>query len=92
MPFNIASYSFLTHLIANHVGLEAEEFIYFTGNNHIYMNHLEALTEQIQRTPFPFPKIFIRNKREHIEDYCFQDIQWVESYRCHDKIKMDMTA
>ena len=92
MPFNIASYSFLTHILAKHTGLIAEEFIYFTGNNHIYSNHLEALEEQIQRKPFPFPKINIKNTHENIEDYCFEDINWVESYQSHDKIIMDMTA
>lgn len=92
MPFNIASYSFLTHILAKHTGLEAEEFIYFTGNNHIYKNHIEPLSEQTTRTPFPFPKIFIKNKHERIEDYCIDDIQWIEPYNSHEKIKMDMTA
>ena len=92
MPFNIASYSFLTHILAKHTGLIAEEFIYFTGNNHIYNNHLEALEEQIQRKPFPFPKINIKNTHENIEDYCFEDINWVETYQSHDKINMIMTA
>jgi thymidylate synthase len=92
MPFNIASYSFLTHILAKHTGLEAEEFVYFTGNNHIYCNHLEALEEQVMRIPLPFPKIQINNTRENIEDYCLEDIKWIQPYQSHEKIKMDMTA
>ena len=92
MPFNIASYSFLTHIIAKHTGLLAYEFVYFIGNCHIYQNHLEPLREQLQREPFSFPKIQINNIRNKIEDYCLEDIKWIEPYVSHDKIIMEMTA
>ena len=52
VPFNIASYSFLTHLLAHHCGLEAKEFIHFIGNAHIYDDHVDSLKKQIEKTLF----------------------------------------
>ena len=91
VPFNIASYSFLTHMIAAHCGLVAKEFVYFMGNCHIYVEHLEMLKEQIMREPFPFPKIRV-NTRDQIEEYRYEDIEWVEKYQSHEKIVMKMKA
>lgn len=92
VPFNIASYSFLTHIIAKHCDLIADEFIHFIGNAHIYDDHIDALTEQIKREPKPFPKINIKNKHENIEDYTVDDIEWEEKYEHHDTIFMKMSA
>jgi len=91
-PINIASYSFLTHIIAKHCDLIADEFIYFLGNAHIYEEHFEPIQEQLKREPFPFPKINILQKHENIEDYTIDDIEWVEKYVSHEPLKMIMKA
>ena len=91
-PFNIASYCFLTHILACHCDLEADEFVYFLGNCHIYESHIEPLKTQIENKPYPFPKIIIKNKYRRIEDYCLDDIEFIEPYISHGKIHMDMIA
>jgi len=91
VPFNIASYSFLTHLIAAHCDLVAHEFVYFLGNAHIYDDHYDALKEQIRRKPFAFPTLKKITKRENINDYVVSDFV-VDNYLCHDKIHMEMRA
>jgi thymidylate synthase len=91
VPFNIASYSFLTHLLAHHCGLEAHEFVYFKGNCHLYEDHIEAAKTQLNRIPFPFPTLRIANKHTDIDDYVVDDFV-VEGYRSHDAIKAKMIA
>ena len=91
MPFNIASYSFLTYLLAKHCDLEAHEFIYYLGNCHIYESHLDAMNEQVTRTPNPFPKITVKTKRDDINDYTLDDFE-LHDYKCHEVIKMKMVA
>lgn len=90
-PINIASYSFLTHLLAKHCDLEAYEFCYFMGNCHIYENAIEACKLQLTRTPYEFPTVTIKNKREHINEYLLDDFE-IHNYICHEPIKVSMIA
>ena len=82
----------LTHLLANHCGLEAEEFVHFIGNCHIYEEHLDALKIQLDREPMNFPKIRLTSVRESIDDYIISDIEWITPYNSHGAIKMKMSA
>jgi thymidylate synthase len=89
--FNLASYSFLVHLLAKHCDLIPHEFIHYGGNCHIYAEHLDAMKEQISRTPYPFPTLEILNKRENINDYVLEDFK-VHDYQHHAPIKLKMVA
>ena len=89
VPFNIASYSFLTHILANHCDLKAKEFVHFIGDAHIYNSHKESLAKQIIRVPYNFPKIEIKNHHDNIHDYGMGDIK-IKNYRSHKNIKMEM--
>ena len=91
IPINIASYSFLTHLLAKHCGLEAYEFVHFAGNCHIYEEHIEIIKEQLGREPFDFPTVSIKQVRENINDYCVEDFE-IHNYKSHEAIKMKMVA
>ena len=89
--FNIASYSFLTHLLAFHCDLEPYEFIYYKGNCHIYEEHISNIKIQLQRQPYEFPSLTILNKRENIEDYNIDDFK-VINYKYHDSLEYKMVA
>lgn len=92
VPFNIASYSFLTHILAHHCGLKADEFVYYLGNSHIYDDHYEQLKHQIELEPFEEPTLEITcEKKENIEDYRVSDFKLI-NYKSHPSIKMKMRA
>ena len=89
IPFNIASYAMLTHIIAHICGLKAYEFTHFLGNAHIYEEHIEALKEQLKNVPFDFPSIDFTRPLDSIDDVKFEDIKII-NYKHHKTIKMDM--
>jgi thymidylate synthase len=91
IPFNIASYSLLTHLLAKHSGLKACEFVHFMGNCHIYEDHIEPIKEQLTRQPYQFPTVSIKQIRENINDYQVDDFE-IHNYQSHQAIKMKMIA
>jgi thymidylate synthase len=86
VPFNIASYALLTQLVAEQVGLELGEFVWTGGDCHIYDNHIEQVTEQLTRAPFPAPQLRIATHRESIFDYRYDDLV-VENYQHHPAIR-----
>ncbi|EID80767.1 MULTISPECIES: thymidylate synthase [Rhodococcus] len=85
VPFNIASYALLTHMVAQQAGLEAGDFIWTGGDCHIYDNHVDQVTEQLSREPLPYPTLKL-HKRDSIFDYTFEDVEIVD-YRHHPAIK-----
>ncbi len=86
VPFNIASYALLTHMVAEQCALEAGEFIWTGGDCHLYLNHLEQADLQLSRSPYPLPRLALRRKPPSLFDYAFDDIE-IRDYRHHPAIK-----
>ena len=91
VPFNIASYSLLTHLMAAVCGLKAGDFIHVLGDAHVYSNHVDALKTQLEREPRSFPKLKIKNDKLRIEDFEMDDLELI-GYKPDKTIKMEMAV
>lgn len=91
VPFNIASYSLLLHMVAQATGLEADEFVHSLGDAHIYKNHFDAVNEQLTRAPFPSPTLWLNPLVKDIDSFTMDDIR-LENYESHETIKAPMAV
>lgn len=86
VPFNIASYALLTHMLAQQADLAVGDFVWTGGDCHLYSNHLQQADEQLSRTPFPLPRLAIKRRPENIFDYRYEDFE-ILNYESHPHIK-----
>jgi len=91
VPFNIASYSLLLHMVAQVTNLRPGELVHTLGDAHIYNNHFEQVKEQLSRTPLPLPKLWLNPSIKNIGDFKMEDIK-LESYESHPPIKAPMAV
>ncbi|WP_347987993.1 thymidylate synthase [Methylomonas sp. AM2-LC] len=91
LPFNIASYALLTHMLAEQADLQVGDFIWTGGDIHLYLNHLEQAQEQLLRQPLSLPSIQLQRKPESIFAYCYEDFQLL-NYQAHPAIKAPISV
>ena len=91
VPFNIASYSLLLHMVAQVTGLKAHEFVHSLGDVHIYHDHFDAVKEQLARTPYPLPTLKLNQSVKNIDDFKMEDIELL-NYQSHPTIKAKMAV
>ncbi len=85
VPFNIASYALLVHMVAQVTGLKAGEFIHTLGDAHLYLNHLDQANEQLKREPLPLPRLVIKRDVKEIDQFRFEDFE-ILGYQAHPHI------
>jgi thymidylate synthase len=86
VPFNIASYALLTHMLAQQADLTVGDFVWTGGDCHLYLNHLEQADEQLAREPLPLPRLAIRRRPDSMFDYQYEDFE-ILNYESHPHIK-----
>jgi thymidylate synthase len=91
VPFNIASYSLLTHMIAQVCDLAVGEFIHVLGDAHIYLNHVDQVKEQLARKPLPAPTLWLNPEVKDIDRFTMSDIR-LDNYQSHSAIKAEMAV
>ncbi|MDA0748959.1 MAG: thymidylate synthase [bacterium] len=92
VPLNIASYSLLLHMVAHITGLIPHEFIHTLGDAHIYLNHINAVEEQLSRKPYPLPRLHLEDRnQQNIDDFLFDDFHLID-YQSHPAIRAEMAV
>ncbi|HIK78937.1 MAG: thymidylate synthase [Methanobacteriota archaeon] len=91
VPFNIASYALLTHMIAQICNIEVGDFVHTIGDAHLYKNHLDQANLQVSREPLPLPKLILNNKITEIDSFSFDDFEVID-YQHHEHIKAPISV